>query len=148
MPTIIDIEIRACSDDRDGRTGADFRVSSNTEFQKAIVYTLGFRCRKSETRIRRAADRYISGDFLDSYQSAQMRIPPFGIVCVNLGDCVMGVHVRLSGGMERCRVTVFTPDKKPKINDDDFFKSEDIYYGTAVIGHYQTIRIEELKGDV
>ena len=129
MPTIIDIEIRACSDDRDGRTGADFRVSSTSPF-------------------RRAADRYISGDFLDSYQSAQMRIPPFGIVCVNLGDCVMGVHVRLSGGMERCRVTVFTPDKKPKINDDDFFKSEDIYYGTAVIGHYQTIRIEELKGDV
>ncbi len=56
----------------------------------------------------------------------------------------MGVHVRLQGGMERCRITVFTPGKKPKINDDDFFKSEDIYYATAVIGHYQTIRIEEL----
>jgi len=145
LPTIIDIEINTCSDDRDGRTGVDFGVSSNTEFQKPIVYTLGFRCRKSETRIRRAADRYLSGDMLDSYQSAQMRIPPFGIACVNLGDCLMAVHVRLPGGMERCRVTVFTPDKKPKINDDDFFKSEDIYYGTAVISHYQTIRIEELE---
>jgi hypothetical protein len=59
----------------------------------------------------------------------------------------MGVHVRMKGGMKVCRITILQDGKKPKINDDDFRKSEGIWYASAVISRHQTIRIEELKGD-
>jgi len=147
IPTIVDIEICACSIAyRDSRLTADFRITSTVEFQRPIIYTLGFRCRTSEAHTRRSGDRYISGALLETYQSAQTRIPPFGITCVNLGDALMAVHVRMKGGMEACRVTILQDGKKPRINDDDFFKSEDIWYATAVIGRRQTIRVEELTG--
>jgi hypothetical protein len=65
---------------------------------------------------------------------------------VNLGDGLLGVHVRMKGGMTVCRVTVLKEGKKPKVNDDDFYLSEDIWYASTVIGQLQKLRIEELKG--
>jgi hypothetical protein len=147
-PTIIDVEICSCAIAyRDTSIAVDFKVTSNTEFQKPTVYTLGFRSRKSETRVSRIGDGYTSGDLLETFQSSQIRIPPFVVNCFNLGDAQMAVYVRMKGGMKACRITILSEDKKPKINDDDFFQSEDIWYGIAVIRKHQIVRIEELRGE-
>ena len=148
MRTVIDVEICSCAIAySDTSIAVDFRVTSNTEFQKPTVYTLGFHCRKSETRVRRTGDSYTTGDLLDTFQSSQVRIPPFWINCVNLGDAQMAVYVRMKGGMKACCITILSEDKKPRVNDDDFILSEDIWYGLAVIRKHQIVRIEELKGD-
>ena len=148
--TVIDIKICTCTfSNKDSSVAIDYGITSNTEFQKPIVYTLGFRSRKSETKIKRIGDRYTTGDLLETYQYAIVRVPPFMVNCTNLGDGLLGVNVRMKGGMTVCRLSILSSDgKKPKINDDDFLKSDDIWYAMAVIRSHQTVRIEELsRGD-
>lgn len=148
-PTVIDVEICTCVyAHKDSSIAIDYGITSNTVFQKSTIYTLGFRSRKSGVKVKRRGDKYTTGDFIEAHQYAIVRIPPFIVNCTNLGDGLLGVYVRMEGGMKECRITVLSKDgKKPKVNDDDFLQYEDIWYAMDVIRSYQTVRIEELKGN-
>ncbi len=155
IPTIIDINPWVCSDIDDeeshyyNRTEVSFTLRSTQLFERVIYQHLGFRSRRDGKRaITRKDDRYSYIGILDPESDASLTITPFKLYLRNLGDSFLGVHVRLPGGIETCKVTILQEQHQPKAPKVvDVVRYEGVCYASATINTLQTIRIEELKGD-
>jgi hypothetical protein len=130
------------------RIPVSIELRSNILFDRLTAYHLGFRAR-SGMEVRQSNDEYFVYADLEPETSAFVKIKPFYICFVNVGDSFLKVNVRMQRGMQRCKMTVLQEKYQPKAPKevDDFIKYEGIWYATVTINCLQTIRIEELKGD-
>ncbi len=126
-------------------------ISSTTKFERVAYKHLGFPARQAGQRhIRHRDDLYLYNGLLEPAIDAQVVILPFKLYLKNVGDSFIAVHVRLPLGTDRCKLTLLQEKHQPKAPKeiDDFVKYQSIWYATATVNCLQTLRIEELEGNV
>jgi|SRR5882762_6395076 len=152
--TVIEIKARVDSTISDEESAYFCRVeltplvSSTTEFDRVMYRHLGFHWRSvGKRRIKHDGDLYAYIGTLEPHVDAYLIIPPFQVMLENVGDSLMGVHIRLPDGADRCRMTILQEGHQPKAprDIDDFIQFEGTWYATATINCLQAVRIEEIE---
>jgi len=126
-------------------------ISSTTKFNRVTYRHLGFHAWSAgPSRILRKGERYTYRGLLGPNVDTEVVIPPFKLTLENVGDSFMGVHIRMRDSIPCCKMTLLQEQSQPKAPKviDDFIEYEGAWYCTTVMNCLQTVRIEEVKGDL